>query len=314
MVRSRLARAIDRWIDRGPGLGADRDPFGAPLSPGETARLLDAIRSARFAEAAPPFASPIPLADTSARVPTLLRAPARGAAWCVLALPYGGFYRAGALGLYEVQARAMAARGFGVAVVEAPYHGARRLPEGTRSGWGFVRADLGHTMRACAAYAGEVAALARHLREREGADRVVGLGMSLGGNALGLAAALGAPVEKLSFLAAVDNPASFYGTGANREARRRTLTAAGMSLVDVERAFAPISPSSYPYPLPLPRSASSPALFAIPRHDLVVPASTQDAWRVAWSGELLDLRWDAHGVALSSPLAARAIARWLGGR
>ena len=301
-MRSRLSRAVDRWIDRGEGAHPNVDPFGPPLDPAEFGRLIDVVRSARFSEARPPFASPIPLADTARDVGLVQRAPARGGAWCILSLPYGGFRRAGELGLYALHARALAARGLGVAVPEMPYHGARAM-RGQRSGWGFVRADLGHTARACAAAAAEIAALARHLREREGAERVAGFGMSLGANALGLAAALGAPIERLALLAAVDNPVSFYATGMNRERRRRTLAAAGFGMADVARAFAPVSPSSYEGP--------APSLHAIPRHDLVVPADTQEAWRAAWGGERLDLGWEGHGIALASPLAARAIAAWL---
>lgn len=302
MVGSAISRALDRWIDRGPGADASVDPFGPPLAPDEVARLLATVRDARFPESEPPFTSPLALADTPARVDALVRAPRRGRAWAVLALPYGGFHKPGALGVYEVQARALAARGFGVAAVEAPYHGAR-APRGERSGWGFVRADLGHTQRACAAYASEVGALARFLRERRGAERIVGFGLSLGGNALGLAAALGAPVDRLAFLAAVDNPVSFYATGANRERRRATLAANGVGMPEVDAAFRAFSPSTHARP--------APALFAIPRHDQVVPARTQEAWRAAWAGELHDLRWEGHGIALGSPLAAHAVARWL---
>lgn len=302
MPLGRLSRAIDRLIDRGQGLDARGDPYAPPLEPAEAERLLATVRAARFAEAAPPFAAPVALDGTSSAVGAWLRPPARGSAWCILSLPYGGFARPDDLGLYNLHARALLAKGFGVAAPEMPYHGARAMP-GRRSGWGFVRADLGHTTRACAAAAADVSALARHLREVRGAQRVVGLGISLGGNALGLAAAMGAPVERLAFLAAVDNPVSFYRTGENREARRRTLAAAGVTLDDVGRAFEPVSPSTYPPP--------APALFAVPRHDLVVPASTQEAWRAAWRGERLDLRWEGHGVALASPLAARRIAAWL---
>lgn len=302
MVRSRLSRALDRWIDRGEGVDETQDPYGPPLASEASARLLDIIRRARFAGSAPPFTSAIPLPDTPDRVGALFRAPRKGNAWAVLALPYGGFFRPGRLGVYEVQARSLAAAGLGLAAVEPPYHGARAVP-GKRSGWGFVRADLGHTARACASAAADVAALARHLREARGATRVVGLGISLGGNALGLACAMGAPVERLAFLAAVDNPVSFYATGSNRERRRRTLAKAGLTMTDVARAFEPFAPSTYPPP--------APALFAIPRHDLVVPATTQEAWRARWRGEHRDLRWEGHGIALGTPIAARAASRWL---
>ena len=298
----RLSRGIDAWIDRGEGLGPEVDPFGPPLAAEETARLRAVVRDARFAEARPPFRAPIPIHGTPDDVGALLRPPLEGAAWCVLATPYGAYRSPAQLGLYEAHARALAAHGFGVASVEPPFHGARSVRD-QRSGWGFVRADLGHTMRAALAYAAEVAALARHLREQRSARRVVGMALSLGGCALGLAAAHGAGFDALAFLAAVDSPSAFYETGANREARRRTLRAAGYDARRVEEAFLPVAPSTYPAPCP--------SLFAIPQEDQVVPARTQEAWRRAWGGELLDLGWQGHGVSLASRRAAHAMSEWL---
>lgn len=172
------------------------------------------------------------------------------------------------------------------------------------SGWGFVRADLGHTARAVAAAAAEAMALARWLREVHGATRVVGLGMSLGGAAIGLAAARGAPFDRLAFLAAVDNCASFYATGENREARRRTLRAAGYGPPEIEAAFRAMAPSTYAAP-------AARVLFAIPPEDLVVPAPTQRAWCAAWKGESMELGWRGHAVGLVDPWVARRIAGWL---
>lgn len=303
LVLPQLGRLVDTLLSRGEGLDARGDPFGPPLSDDETARLLDVVRHARFDERAPPFTSPIPMVDTWPRVPVVLRPPRRGATWAILAHPYGGFAAAGKLGLYEVHARLLDLAGIGIAAPEAPYHGARAQPE-RPSGWGFVRADLAHTTRAILASAAEVMALARHLREVRGARRVVGLGISLGGEAVGLAAALGAPFDRLAFLAAVDNPASFYATGENREARRRTLAANGFGMTEVARAYEAVAPSTYPAP-------SAPGVWAIPEHDLVVPAATQRAWRDAWRGERMDLVFEGHGLALSSPLVAWRLARWL---
>lgn len=305
MLRT-FSRGIDAWIDRGEGLGPAMDPFGPPLPEAETRRLLGVVREAGFAEAAPPFRAPIPVEGTPDRVDALLRPPPGGGdageAWCIIATPYGAFRSPAKLGLYEAHARALAARGFGVAAVEPPFHGARSIHD-QRSGWGFVRADLGHTMRAALAYAAEVAALQRHLRERLGARRVVGLALSLGGCALGLAAAHAGGFDRLAFLAAVDSPASFYATGSNREARRRTLLSAGYDQARVEAAFAPVAPSAYACP--------APSVFAIPAQDQVVPARTQEAWRRAWGGELIDLPWQGHGVGLASRRAAHACAAWL---
>lgn len=295
-----LGRAVDRLVSRGEGLDASGDPFGPPLAPQEAAGLLDAVRDARFRDGLRP---PIELPEGGAEIDLVLRPPRRGAAWAVVAPPYGAYARPGRFGLYEVHARALAAQGFGVAGLVLPFHGARGLP-GRPSGWGFVRADLGHTARAVAAGAAEATALARWLREAHGATRVVGIGLSLGGAAVGLAAALGAPFDRLAFLAAVDSCASFYATGENRAARRRTLAAAGFGQPEVEAAFRAMAPSSHPAP-------AAPALFAIPPEDLVVPAPTQRAWCAAWRGEPRDLGWRGHAVALVDPSVARGLARWL---
>ena len=297
-----IGRLADRFVSRGKGLDARGDPFGPPLDEKEAARLLDAVRSARFSS---DMRAPLPLPDGGADMDLALRPPPppRRGAWCVFAPPYGGFARPGELGLYEVHARALQRAGFGVAAFASPYHGARAM-RGRPSGWGFVRADLAHTARAVAASAAEAIALARWLREERGATRVVGWGLSLGGAAVGLAAAMGAPFDRLAFLAAVDNPSAFYETGQNRAARRRTLRAAGYGPARIEEAFRPVASSTYPPP-------RAPALFAIPPEDLVVPAAAQEAWRAAWNGERMDLAWRGHAIALGDPLVATRIAKWL---
>jgi hypothetical protein len=271
----------------------------------EARRLLGIARAARFAEAEPPFLSPLTPPGGEASVPVLLEPPAQGSAWAVLAPPYGAFARPGQLGLYATHARALRRQGFGVAALPLPYHGARVMP-GLPSGWGFVRADLGSTSRSLASAAAEAAALARHLKEVRGASRVVGMGLSLGGAAVGLAAALGAPYDALALLAAVDNPASFYATGRNREARRRTLAAAGFDNGRVAQAFLPFSPSTHPAPLPPERLH-----FGIPPHDLIVPPSWQESWRRSWTGTLHRLSGQGHGTALASPGVAHRMARAL---
>lgn len=302
-----LGRAIDRLLSRGVGLDETRDPFGPPLASAERDACLDAVRRARFPETAPPFTSPLPLADTLPAVHVVRLPPLHGHTWAVVAPPYGAFPTPGRLGLYGIHARALQRRGIGVAALSLPYHGERIMP-GRPSGWGFVRADLGHTSRAIAASAAETMALARHLREEAGAERLLGLGMSLGGAAVGLAAALGAPFDGLGFIAAVDNPASFYATGRNREARRATLEAHGYGIARVAEAFRPFAPSEYPAPLP-PEALR----FAIPPQDLVVPALTQEAWRRAWGGREVTLPWHGHGTALASALVAERVVEALAG-
>lgn len=299
-----VGRAIDGFLSRGEGLGPEGDPFGAPLAASETAAALDVIGRASFVEAAPPFRSPLEVPGTTREVGVLLQPAREGRAWCILALPYGGFRSPGALGLYAMHAALLRREGLGVAALELPFHGSRAMP-GFPSGWGYVRADLGHTMRALAASAAEAMALARWLRDARGATHVTGLGLSLGASGLGLAAARGAPVDRLAFVAAVDSPASFYATGENREARRRTLRAAGFPQARVEDAFRPLAPSTHPEP-------PSPALFVVPEPDQVVPARTQEAWRATWRGEGVRLRWEGHGLALASPAVAARVAKWLG--
>jgi hypothetical protein len=291
---------VDRLVSRGEGLDATGDPFGPPLAAEESARLLEAIRTARFDGA---MRAPLPVPHGGEAMDLLLRPPREGDSWAVLAPPYGAFSRSRRLGVYGAHGVALARRGFGIAAFGLPFHGARAMT-GRPSGWGFVRADLGHTARAVAASAAEAMALARWLRDERGATRVVGLGMSLGGAAVGLAAASGAPFDRLAFLAAVDSCASFYETGANREARRRTLRAAGYGPREVEAAFQPMAPSRFPAP-------AAPALWAIPPEDLVVPASTQRAWCEAWRGEALELGWRGHAIALGDPIVADKLAAWL---
>jgi dienelactone hydrolase len=291
---------VDGFVSRGEGLDASGDPYAPPLSRAESDALLDRVRTARFD---PDMRAPIPLPEGGAEMDLLVRPPRTGHRWAVIAPPYGAFARPGSLGVYGAHAAALARRGFGVAAVGLPYPG-RRTPETRPSGWGFVRADLAHTARAVAASAAEVVALARWLREERGATRVVGLGMSLGGAAMGLASAMRAPLDRVAFLAAVDSCASFFETGQNREARRRTLRAAGVGPREVEAAFRSMAPSSYSRP-------DAPALFAIPPEDLVVPAITQRAWRDAWSGATMDLGWRGHAIALADSLVARRVAAWL---
>ena len=300
-----LGRVVDAFLSRGEGLDERGDPFGPPLDAAEAERLLAAVRAARFAEREPPFLSPLPPPGGEARVPVLLEPPPHGADWAILAPPYGAFAKPGELGLYRAHARALRRQGFGVAALPMPYHGGRAMPE-LPSGWGFVRADLGSTSRSLASAAAEAAALARHLREARGAARVVGLGLSLGGAAVGLAAALGAPFDALALVAAVDNPASFYGTGHSREARRRTLAKAGYDNARVAEAFLPFSPSTHPAPLPGARLH-----FGVPPHDMIVPPPWQEAWRGAWGGTEHRLHAHGHGTALASPGVAHRMARAL---
>jgi hypothetical protein len=302
-----VGRLVDAFLSRGEGLDEAGDPFGPPLEDAETRRLLGAVREARFHERDPPFLSPLTPPGGELSVPVLLEPPTQGSDWAVLAPPYGAFAKPGELGLYATHARALRRQSFGVAALPLPYHGARVMP-GLPSGWGFVRADLGSTSRSLASAAAEAGALARHLKETRGAARVVGVGLSLGGAAVGLAAAMGAPYDALALLAAVDNPASFYATGRNREARRRTLAKAGYDNARVAQAFLPFSPSTHPRPAALPPERLH---FGVPPHDLIVPASWQESWRRAWEGTLHRLGGHGHGTALASPGVALRMARAL---
>ncbi|GEM_PF-4642773 len=280
-----VGRGVDRLLSRGKGLDASGDPFGPPLERAEVDERLALVRASREA-------------------PTLLREPPQGSrAWCVLSPPYGALGRRGEPGLYGIHLAALRREGFGVVLLALPYHGPRALP-GRPSGWGFVRADLGETQRAFLDAAAQAAGAARWLREERGAQRVAGMGLSLGALGLGLAAAQGAPFDALAFCAAVDNPASFYGTGESRAARRATLAAHGYDLARVEEAFAPISPSSLPAP-------KAPSAFAVPPHDAVVPPAWQERWRSKWGGEAIPAAGHGHGTALASPRLAREMSRRL---
>lgn len=272
-----LARALDGFVSRGEGLDASGDPFGPPLSSDEVAAALARVRAG----------------DAT---PHLHLAPGRSRKWVVLGHHYGAERT-----VVAVHRRAWLRRGWGVATPWLPYHGPR-APEGRPQGWGFVRADLGATSRTVADSAAETVALAQRLRA-EGASQVVGVGLSLGGAVVGLAAACGAPFDGLGLVAAVDGCGSFYRTGANREARRRTLLAAGYDAPRVDAAFRPFAPSSFPPPLPPQRM-----VFAIPPEDRVVPAATQETWRAAWGGRALDMRGHGHVSALASPWVAARVA------
>lgn len=297
-----LGRALDRFVSRGEGLDHRGDPFAPPLPAGEVEALLRAVRDAPPATP-PPFEGPVAAPGGAAFAG--VRRFGDGPRWVLLAPHYGSLAHPTRLGVTQALVSALRREGFSVAIPEGPYHGTRATP-GRPSGWGFVRADLAMTARAFLASAGETMALARRLREMDGASVLVGVGVSLGGNTIGLAAALGAPFDAVGLLAAVDNPASFYATGQNREARRRTLAAAGYDNARVAEAFRPITPSERPAPLPAHR-----LVHAIPPEDAVVPAAAQEAWRRAWNGTPLPLGGHGHATALASPFVARALARRL---
>jgi len=297
-----VGRSIDRLLSRGEGLDASGDPFGRPLSPDEATQLLGAVRDARFASEGP-LRGTISLPDNAAEIGVQFVPPdAASPHWAIVVHPYGAFARPGHMGWTSVHLSALRRAGFAAAAPEMPHHGGRAR-SGKTSGWGFVRADLAHTSRAIAAAGAEVTALCHWLRQTRGAETVVGVGLSLGGAALGLAAAMGAPFDGLAFVAAVDNPASFYMTGENRAARRRTLAAAGYHAVEIEHAFRPVAPSTRAAP-------ACPRLWVIPEHDLVVPAHTQHAWADKWHGEVMSLKREGHGTGLVNPLVARRVARW----
>ena len=303
-----IARLVDDVISRGEGLDARGDPFGPPLDAATCARTLEAIRAARFDGPLIPARSPLAPPGGSDEVHVLLQRPREGNRWALFLPPYGAYDARGQPGLYAIHSRTLSRAGFGVAAVSLPYHGRRALA-GKPSGYGFVRADLGVTALALASAAAEVVALARHLREHEGAEQVAGLGISLGGAALGLASALGAPVDAAAFLAAVDNCASFYYTGKNRAARRATLAAAGYDQARVAEAFQPFAPSTYAAPVRGER-----LVFAIPPEDRVVPAEAQERWRDAWHGHGVRLRGHGHATAIASPFVAARLARELAAR
>lgn len=296
-----VSRMVDALLSRGEGLDARGDPFAPPLGPSELAPLHDAVRDTPAAEGLP-FESPLPPPGGSPRVE--VRTVGEGATWAIVAPHYGSLAHPTRMGVLRGLVRALVDTGHAVALVALPYHGSR-APDGRPSGWGYVRADLAATQRAVLASAAETMALARHLRDVRGAERLVGVGLSLGAAGLGLAAAHGAPFDAVGVIAGVDNPASFYATGENRAARRATLAAAGLGEPEIEAAFAPVSPSSFATPLPPERLA-----FAIPALDGVVPPRWQEAWCARWSGQRIELPRHGHGTAIASGLvASRLVAR-----
>lgn len=300
-----LARAVDRFISRDDGLDAwAQDRYHPGPDAGEVARLLDVAREARFPERAPPFRSALPHGHPENEVirVALDDAPA-DARWAILAPPYGALARDGAAGLYALHARALRQAGYAVALYPLPFHGARAVAN-EASGWGLVRADLRETVRAMAESAADAGALARWLAAR-GAREVAGFGVSLGGHAVALAAALGAPIARLALLAPVDSAVSFYWTGGKRESLRRAIARGGGARADVEAAFAPFAPSSYARPCP--------TTFAVPPHDLIVPTATQVAWRAKWDGASVPMPALGHATAIASPAVAARLARALAG-
>lgn len=296
---------MDRYLSRDDG----KDPWAldryhAGPTPEETAGLLAIARGARFTEDAPPFRSALPHGHPENEwIHVALDDAPREARWAILAPPYGALRRDGAPGLYAMHARALRRAGFAVALAPLPFHGPRAVA-GEVSGWGLVRADLRETARAMAESAADAGALARWLTDR-GAREVVGFGISLGGHAIGSAAALGAPFARLALLAAVDNPVSFYWTGEKRESLRRAIARGGGTRGDVERAFAPLSPSSH--------AAPCPSFFAVPPNDEIVPASAQATWRAKWDGAFVPASALGHASAIASPGLAARLARALRG-
>lgn len=302
-LRAVLDRLAARAYHPAPGV----DTFAPPIEAAEAASLLAAVAAARFPEPEPPFTSPLPAPEArNDRVPARVLHEPKGERWVVLAPPYGSLTPTGDPGLYAMHAHRLARRGFGVALLPLPFHGQRGYP-GRPSGWGFVRADLASTSRAIARAAADAAALARHLRDARGAGWVGGFGISLGGAAVGLAAALArGSFDALALLAAVDNPASFYYTGWRRAFRRVELAEHGYGENEVRRAFAPFAPSSHPAPFTGDR-----AIFAVPPLDGTVPARTQEAWRRAWRGERAAAWGHGHVSAIVDPFLAGRLARRL---
>lgn len=285
-----VGRVGDWFVSRGTGANATEDPFAPPLTPIEVDDILDQIRAAPAASSLP-FQSPLPPPGGSALVE--VRTFGTKPPWAIVAPHYGSLEDSGRIGITGGFVHALRRGGYSVALIALPYHSSRRVPN-QLSGWGFVRADLGATARAIGSAAAEITSLARRLEPE------IGIGLSLGGAGLGLAAALGAPFARLAFVAAVDNPGSFYATGANRENRRKTLLANGFGAAQTIGAFERIAPSSFPAP-------AARSVFAIPTFDGVVPTQAQVAWANAWGGTQLELSGHGHATALASPRVATRV-------
>lgn len=285
-----VSRVGDWLVSRGQGLNEAGDPFAPPLPKSEVQALLEQVRAAPAAPSLP-FESPLPPPGGSPTVE--VRTFGTKPPWAIIAPHYGSLEDPGRIGITGGLVHALRRDGYAVALIALPYHSTRRLSDHP-SGWGFVRADLGATARCVVSAAAEMMALAKRLQPE------IGIGVSLGGAGLGLAAALGAPFKRLAFVAAVDNPGSFYATGANRELRRKTLLANGFGAAQTLRAFGDIAPSSFSAP-------TSRCLFAIPDHDGVVPTEAQIAWANAWGGTRLVLSGHGHATTLASPKVASRV-------
>lgn len=146
-------------------------------------------------------------------------------------------------------------RGFDVALVQLPYHGARAPRPGgrpARSGALFPSANLVRTNEAFGQAISDLRALALHLRAR-GAPAVGAVGMSLGGYTTALWATLDPTLAfAVAMIPAVSMSELMWRHGETSPARRRAA-AAGVSSDLLDEVFAVHAPTARPPLVPRER-------------------------------------------------------------
>lgn len=175
----------------------------------------------------------------------------------------------------ELQGRVLVERGINVALIDLPYHLARRR-EGAVSGEGFFSPDLQATKLAVRQAASDSTAVVRWLEHLHG--RPVGLwGTSLGGCIAGLVTTQVDTLGAVVLMEPLDNPGAPMAVLPGSADIRAAVARAGISPAEIAQALLDVAPSTYPPAVPLDR-----LLFITPLWDRVVPARFQEAFWASW--------------------------------
>ncbi|HYG58851.1 MAG TPA: hypothetical protein VD902_12405 [Symbiobacteriaceae bacterium] len=175
----------------------------------------------------------------------------------------------------NVQGYHLLRRGLNVALLQLPFHMARRRP-GCGSGEGFFSPDLAETMGAFQQAAADGVALVRWLQARSG--RPVGLwGTSLGGNVAGLVTTLLGDLGAVVLMEPLDNPGDTLAVLPGSREIREALRQAGVEPQLLPQILGPLAPSRY-----APAIGPERILFVTPLWDRVIPARFQEAFWQAW--------------------------------
>ncbi len=183
--------------------------------------------------------------------------------------PYGyTFYQ-------ELQGRSLIDRSINVALIDLPFHLARRRP-GHLSGEGFFSPDLAQTKLAVRQAAADAIAAVRWLEQVHG--RPVGLwGTSLGGCISGLVTTQVDTLGAVVLMEPLDNPGDPLAVLPGSADIRAEVARAGISPEEIPRGLRDVAPSSYQ-----PKVAKERILFVTPLWDRVVPTQLQEAFWQAW--------------------------------